>query len=571
MAPIFHSDVEACVDAVLSAVGREVVLAIAIGNGKPIHFANALFRRALHDPSIKLKIHTGLTFVKPGAGGGLQRRFAGPLIDRIFAGYPDLDYAAALKRGVLPPNIEVHEFFFQAGAFLDTPLAQQGYTNLNYTHVVKFLLSQGVNVMGQLVAKRGEGEEARFSAGSNTDIALDILPAMLEKRKAGARLAIVGQVNGAMPFMEYAAETPASTFDHILEGPAYEFPLFAPPQAPVAIQYYAAAIHAASLVKDGGTIQLGIGTFADALSHALVLRHKQSARFESLAKALGAGRLHRSLPLETAPFVKGLYGATELFGDGYMALYREGILKRRVFDDIETQARADAGELSAAEYAQGAVMHAGFFAGSNALYDAMRNLTAAGQRDFRMTGISFVNALYGAEELKRAQRRDARFINSAMMVTLLGAVICDQLEDGRAVSGIGGQYNFVAQAHELDGARSIIELPATREGKARAQSNIRWTYGHTSVARHLRDMVVTEYGAADIRDSPTATPSPRRSTSPIAASRRTCFARPRPRARSKKATRSRASSAIIPRSGSKISWVRHARMAACPSFLSGRR
>ncbi|MGO9485367.1 MAG: hypothetical protein ACLPX9_12395 [Rhodomicrobium sp.] len=41
MAPIFHSDPEACVDAVLSAMGREVVLAIAIGNGKRVHFVNA--------------------------------------------------------------------------------------------------------------------------------------------------------------------------------------------------------------------------------------------------------------------------------------------------------------------------------------------------------------------------------------------------------------------------------------------------------------------------------------------------------------------------------------------------
>ena len=144
-------------------------------------------------------------------------------------------------------------------------------------------------------------------------------------------------------------------------------------------------------------------------------------------------------------------------------------------------------------------MHAGFFFGSNALYEALRNLGDQGQRDIRMTGISFPNALFGNEELKRAQRLHARFINSAMMVTLLGAAVCDQLEDGRGVSGIGGQYNFVAQAHELEDGRSIIALPATRIANGRAQSNIRWTYGHVSVPRHLRDIVVTEYGAADTR------------------------------------------------------------------------
>ena len=32
-----------------------------------------------------------------------------------------------------------------------------------------------------------------------------------------------------------------------------------------------------------------------------------------------------------------------------------------------------------------------------------------------------------------------------------------------------------------------------------AQSNIRWDYGHTTIPRHLRDIVVTEYGVADLR------------------------------------------------------------------------
>ena len=59
-------------------------------------------------------------------------------------------------------------------------------------------------------------------------------------------------------------------------------------------------------------------------------------------------------------------------------------------------------------------------------------------------------------------RVDARFVNNAMMATLLGAVVSDGLEDGRVVSGVGGQYNFVAQAFALRGARSILALEATR-------------------------------------------------------------------------------------------------------------
>lgn len=86
-----------------------------------------------------------------------------------------------------------------------------------------------------------------------------------------------------------------------------------------------------------------------------------------------------------------------------------------------------------------------------------------------------------------------------MKATLFGAVASDGLEDGRVVSGVGGQYNFVAMAHELAGARSILLLRATREAGGRIESNIVFSYGYATIPRHLRDIVVTEYGIADLR------------------------------------------------------------------------
>ena len=77
----------------------------------------------------------------------------------------------------------------------------------------------------------------------------------------------------------------------------------------------------------------------------------------------------------------------------------------------------------------------------------------------RMTSISYrQRTLWRRGNAKRRARVKARFINNAMMATLLGAVVSDGLEDGRVVSGVGGQYNFVAQAFALEGARSIIVL-----------------------------------------------------------------------------------------------------------------
>jgi acyl-CoA hydrolase len=116
-----------------------------------------------------------------------------------------------------------------------------------------------------------------------------------------------------------------------------------------------------------------------------------------------------------------------------------------------------------------------------------------------MTSISFTNTLDGDEALKREQRPHARFVNTAMIVTLLGAVSSDMLEDGRVVSGAGGQHDLVTMAQALDGARSIIAVRSTRNQDRRTISNIVWRYANATVPRHLRDVVVTEYGIAYLR------------------------------------------------------------------------
>ena len=75
----------------------------------------------------------------------------------------------------------------------------------------------------------------------------------------------------------------------------------------------------------------------------------------------------------------------------------------------------------------------------------------------------------------------------------------DGLEDERVVSGVGGQYEFVTMAHALPDGRSVIMVLATRTSGGEVYSNIVWSYGHCTIPRHLRDIVVTEYGIADLR------------------------------------------------------------------------
>ena len=129
----------------------------------------------------------------------------------------------------------------------------------------------------------------------------------------------------------------------------------------------------------------------------------------------------------------------------------------------------------------------------------MNEMTESERRQFSMTGVDKVNQLYGDEALRRLQRKDGRFVNAGMMITLLGGVVSDGLENGKVVSGVGGQYNFVSMAHALEDGRLIMMIRATRKKGCRVLSNIVFNYGHITIPRHLRDLVVTEYGIADLR------------------------------------------------------------------------
>src|ERR671919_1227108 len=156
--PTMFADVESCVEATLGRVGRRIRLGAPLGLGKANHLINEFFRRAREDPRLDLHIFTALTLGRPRAHGELERRFIEPLADRLFGGYPELAYVDPLRRGTLPANIRVSEFYFQPGSFLNSPLAQQQYVSSNYTHVVRDLLNAGVNVLAQLVAESQEGD-----------------------------------------------------------------------------------------------------------------------------------------------------------------------------------------------------------------------------------------------------------------------------------------------------------------------------------------------------------------------------------------------------------------------------
>jgi hypothetical protein len=194
----------------------------------------------------------------------------------------------------------------------------------------------------------------------------------------------------------------------------------------------------------------------------------------------------------------GIFKPECRYADGSIEMLEDGRVPARL-DDAATRARL-LKHCTGRHLSGGVLLHGGFFLGPRGFYAALRDMPEEERRQFSMSGIAFINELYGnSQALKIAQRRDGRFINSTMMVSLLGASTADGLEDGRVVSGVGGQYNFVAMGHALRGARSITCLRSTRTKDGKTRSNIVWNYAHTTIPRHLRDVVVTEYGVADLR------------------------------------------------------------------------
>ncbi|MGH8447406.1 MAG: acetyl-CoA hydrolase/transferase C-terminal domain-containing protein [Solimonas sp.] len=563
-------DVEAAVDHIIGRVGRRIVLGIPLGLGKPVELANALFQRALKDASIELKILTALSLARPSAAPGVERAFMQPFVERVFAGVPELDYVKAQQVGTLPPNIEVSEFFFLTGAMLKNAEAQRHYISSNYTHAARDVFNQGCNVVAQMICKRETADGLRYSLSCNPDTGPEVTR-LLEK--SGRPHVVVGLVNQALPYFGHDAEVGPENFDYVIDHARYSKPLFSTPKMPVTGADYAIGLQVSTLVKDGGTLQLGIGSLGDAIVHAMQLRHDDNARYRRIVEDFGTLAVHGELVREIGgldAFRDGVYGATEMFVDGFWHLLRAGILKRRVYDFwalqqlidtrrcdpqqlkasvlddfdelgvrvIRTQdfailqhhgffndaTRYDRGYIIAPDgtrivaniadpqaravlgaqclgtrLRKGIVLHGGFILGPRDFYQGLRDLSDEQRDAICMTGVDKINQLDRNPRLYQLQRVDARFVNTGMMITLSGNFVADGLDDGRVVSGVGGQYNFVAQAQQLDSGRSILMLRAIREAGGTASSNILFNYGHTTIPRHLRDIVVTEYGIADLR------------------------------------------------------------------------
>lgn len=202
----------------------------------------------------------------------------------------------------------------------------------------------------------------------------------------------------------------------------------------------AIARHVATLVPEGATIQIGIGGVPQAILEAL--------------------SNHRDLGVHSG-----------MLCDGMIPLVEAGVITgaRKSLDPHK--------------------LVAGEALGTRVLFDFLDDNPSV-----RMVPAALS---HGLEYLQHQERFIS--INSALEVDLTGQVNAEWL-DGRQVSGLGGQFDFVEAAMYSRGGRSIVALPATAAGGKVSRIVPSLAAGTVvTTPRHCVDFVVTEYGIADLR------------------------------------------------------------------------
>lgn len=194
--------------------------------------------------------------------------------------------------------------------------------------------------------------------------------------------------------------------------------------------------HVASLIEDGSTLQVGIGTIPDA-----VLKSLQG---------------HKNLGLHT-----------EMCSDGVIGLFEKDVInnsKKKIHPNKIVTA---------------------FALGTRRLYDYVDDNPA-----FAFLDIDYVN---DPHVIRRNPKVVA--VNSALEIDLTGQICADSIGTYQ-YSGIGGQMDFMRGAALSEGGKPIIAIGSrTRKGISRIVPVLQQGAGVVTTRGHVH-YVVTEYGTA---------------------------------------------------------------------------
>ncbi|MCE9647384.1 MAG: 4-hydroxybutyrate CoA-transferase [Chloroflexi bacterium] len=263
----------------------------------------------------------------------------------------------------------------------------------------------------------------------------------LTKTAAESARVIIAEVNEQMPRTLGDSFIHVSKLTHIVpvNYPIPEHKMTAEGSSEVVEKI---AGHVASLIPDGATMQLGIGSIPDAV-----------LKFLSDKKDLG---IH-----------------TELFSDGVIDLFNAGVI---------TNGRKS--------LHPGKIV-AGFILGTKRLYDWVHDNPM-----IEMHPTEYVN-----DPFVIAQNDRMVAVNSAIEVDLTGQVCGDSIGP-KLYSGVGGQLDFVYGSSRSKGGVPIIALPSVatlRDGMrlSKVVGMLKQGAGVITSRNHVR-YVVTEHGVADL-------------------------------------------------------------------------
>ena len=270
-------------------------------------------------------------------------------------------------------------------------------------------------------------EQGRCSLGVSVDYTL---PAVKHART------VIAQVNANMPFTCGPSVVDVTEIDCFVPYDEPILQLALPHIGPVE---EAIGKNVASLIKDGDTLQMGIGAIPDSVLHFLGEKND-----------LG---IH-----------------TEMFSDGVVDLMEKGVVNNR-------RKTLHPGKSVAT-----------FLMGSQRLYEfAHRNPAVY------MAPVDYVN-----DPFVIAQNDNMVAINSCVQVDLMGQVASESVGLTQ-ISGTGGQVDFIRGAAHSRGGRSILAFPSTVKGKASKIVPLLDTGAAVTTGRCDVDYLVTEYGIARLK------------------------------------------------------------------------
>ncbi|MES2562066.1 MAG: acetyl-CoA hydrolase/transferase C-terminal domain-containing protein [Pseudomonadota bacterium] len=247
---------------------------------------------------------------------------------------------------------------------------------------------------------------------------------------------VIAEVDPRLPITGQDALVAESDIDVLIECDADEILL--PDPDPDDIDQRVAA-HVAALIPDGATIQMGVGGLPVAVCRALVG--------------------HRDLGVHSG-----------VISDVIVDLVEKGVV---------TNARKGVDV--------GRIVTGGLF-GSRRLMDFADGNDALEMRSSEYT--------HNQQVLARVQNLYS--INSGVEVDLTGNVN-SEIAAGRYLGAIGGQLDFVRGGFVSPGGRSIIALPSTTPDGKHTRIVASLEGRPVTTPRADNDIVVTEYGVADLR------------------------------------------------------------------------